>query len=81
MKKRNCNNRILGVLSAFEIDNKSLIALDKKWNDFFIGDNLIFEVRIDKNEHFVLVGPQVKLQPTKRNLHYSKEVPMNENNL
>lgn len=78
MKKRNCKNRILGILSAFEIDNKYLIAFDKKWNDFFIGDNLIFEVRIDKNKNFVLVGPQVRLQPTEQSPRF-KEVSNNKN--
>lgn len=70
----------LGTIPSHDVKGKSLVAIDERWKNFFIGEPT-FEAIIDKNGNFVLVGPQVKLQPTKRNPHYSKEVPMNENNL
>ncbi|MGY5148898.1 MAG: hypothetical protein ACW9W3_02440 [Candidatus Nitrosopumilus sp. bin_68KS] len=71
----------LGLVLSTSFQGKRLIALEKKWDDFFIDDIITFQIRIDKNKNFVLVGPQVRLQPTKRNQQYSEEASINENNL
>ena len=60
-------NKTLGIISAIDFNERYLLALDKRWGDFFSIQNPIFEARIDDNEHLVLVGPQLKLQPTKQN--------------
>jgi len=63
----------LGSLPSHFFKGKLLIAIEEKWNNFFVSEEITFEVRIDKNKNFVLVGPQVRLQPTKQNPG-SKEV-------
>lgn len=82
MSKHKQNKELfLGHILTSQFNDKIIIAFEGKWKNFFIDDKITFEVRIDKNKNFVLVGPQVRLQPTKRNPHYFEEVPMNENNL
>jgi|APSaa5957512535_1039671.scaffolds.fasta_scaffold33087_3 hypothetical protein len=72
------SNLCLGIVPIFEHNDRILTAFDSKWKNFFIDEKIIFEVRIDKNKHFVLVGPQLKLQPTKQNPGF-KEASINEN--
>jgi len=47
----------LGVVSQCDFKEKSLLAFDKRWKDFFIGDP-IFEAII-KDERIILRGPKV----------------------
>ena len=78
-KNEQYSNLRLGIVPILKFNRRILISIDSEWINFFDND-FTFEVRIDKNKNFVLVGPQVKLQPTKRNQHYSEEASINENN-
>ncbi len=53
--------KILGKIQPCEFQGKFLIAIEKRWKDFFIGD-LTFEVVI-KDGKLNLYGPKLNLDP------------------
>ena len=65
----------LGIVSSLKFENKILIPLDIRWSKIFKDDEPKFQVKIDKNGNWVLVGPQIKQQhPTKQNQRFETEV-------
>lgn len=48
----------LGRISSFSIQGKTLFAINEEWKKF-LGDTPTFEVIIDKDERYCLLGPKV----------------------
>jgi len=66
----------LGKISVFELNEKLLLAIDKKWSKFFRTTKPKFYAKIDKNNRYVLLGPVVTTDP-KVNCQFPKEVTEN----
>jgi len=64
----------LNKVSVLKFENKLIIPLDIRWCKIFRDENPNFYAKIDKNGNLILMGPQVKQQPTNRNHNFSKEV-------
>ena len=56
----------LGMISPVKFENKLIIAIDGRWNNYFDTSQPSFQSFI-KNGKYVLVGPNVKTRPTKQN--------------
>ena len=76
--KSNSKERVLGILSTFELDGRYLIALEKQWINFFICENPEFEAVIDKDGRYTLRGPMVHLNPHKSNPTAEQEDTIHE---
>ena len=63
-----------GFLSTFSIQERFLVAINEGWKKF-LGDNPTFEVIIDKDGRYCLLGPKVnspnrtKRTPAKEDKH------------
>lgn len=49
----------LGTVSSHDLKGKSLVAIDERWKNFFIGEPT-FEAVIDENGNYTLKGPTVR---------------------
>ncbi|QUC64399.1 hypothetical protein NsoK4_08215 [Nitrosopumilus sp. K4] len=62
----------LGYLDSFFMQGKLLFKMDGEWKEF-LGSNPGFEVIIDKDQRCCLIGPKVRLGPSR-----TKQTPAKE---
>jgi len=62
----------LGTLSSFSIQGKTLFAISEGWKKF-LGDTPTFEVIIDKDGRYSLLGPKVNYSPNRTKRTPAKE--------
>ena len=65
----------LGEIPSFKFGKKLIIQLDERWCKIFEDTNPKFHAKINKKGNYVLVGPNLKCKPTRRDL--MKEISNN----
>lgn len=60
----------LGKTTTVEIGEHIVIGLDKRYQKLNDGKPLVFSAKIDKNGQLVLLGPHLKMKPSKTGVNF-----------